>query len=351
MKKNIKSKSKSRGKEKIKVKASQNTEKKQPNTKTPQIKPVSLNKLQDSNRKTSPPQKPQEPPTKEIKDEKPQKIEELFKGADNPQKYDFNLHKHLKENLKFKDKQCKDGLTKESLYCLDCKISLCPKCKTFSSHNNHSLILKYPYYNCNDSLINENFVELKVILVGRSGTGKTNIINALTEHKFNPNMESTLTNSFLEKKIVINKKEYNLEIWDTAGQEKFRAVTRIFIKDSKIVIFVYDITNIESFKELDYWVKTVKDILGDEPVYGLAGNKKDLIMEEKIDEEKGKEKAEQIGAKFKLTSAKNGVNGINEFMKQLLEDYIIKNGGSINDEPSRGQSLEDKKIKKRSKWC
>ena len=198
---------------------------------------------------------------------------------------------------------------------------------------------------------NENFVELKVILVGRSGTGKTNIINALTEHKFNPNMESTLTNSFLEKKIVINKKEYNLEIWDTAGQEKFRAVTRIFIKDSKIVIFVYDITNIESFKELDYWVKTVKDILGDEPVYGLAGNKKDLIMEEKIDEEKGKEKAEQIGAKFKLTSAKNGVNGINEFMKQLLEDYIIKNGGSINDEPSRGQSLEDKKIKKRSKWC
>ena len=163
MKKNIKSKSKSRGKEKIKVKASQNTEKKQPNTKTPQIKPVSLNKLQDSNRKTSPPQKPQEPPTKEIKDEKPKKIEELFKGADNPQKYDFNLHKHLKENLKFKDKQCKDGLTKESLYCLDCKIALCPKCQTYSTHDKHYLILKYPYYICNDSLINENFIELDKI--------------------------------------------------------------------------------------------------------------------------------------------------------------------------------------------
>ncbi len=192
--------------------------------------------------------------------------------------------------------------------------------------------------------------ELKVILVGRSGVGKTNIINALTEHKFNPNMESTLTNSFLEKKIVINKIEYNLEIWDTAGQEKFRSVTRIFIKESKIVIFVYDITNIESFKELDYWVKTVKDILGETPVYGLAGNKKDLIMEEKIDEEKGKEKAEKIGAKFKLTSAKNGVNGINEFMKQLLEDYIIKNGGSIKEE-TKGQSLQEKKEKKKSKFC
>ena len=166
MKKNVKSKSKSKGKEKVKVKASQNTEKKKVNTQNnqiPQIKPVSLNQLQDSNKKITTPQKPQKPPTTEIKDEKNPKIEELFKGADNPQKYDFNLHKHLKENLKFKDKQCKDGLTKESLYCLDCKISLCPKCQTYSSHNNHSLILKYPYYICNDSLINENFVELDKI--------------------------------------------------------------------------------------------------------------------------------------------------------------------------------------------
>ena len=120
MNKNFKSKSKSKGKDIIKVKASQNTEKKKPNTQIPQIKALSLNQLQDSNRKITEPQKP---PKTEIKDEKNPKIEELFKGADNPQKYDFNLHKHLKENLKFKDKQCKDGLTKESLYCLDCKIS------------------------------------------------------------------------------------------------------------------------------------------------------------------------------------------------------------------------------------
>ena len=160
MKKNFKSKSKSKGKEKIKVKTSQNTEKKETKPQTvAQIKPVSINQLQDSVSKETQPKKP----STEIKDEKSQKVEELFKGADNPQKYDFNLHKHLKENLKFKDKQCKDGLTKKSLYCLDCKVSLCPKCKTYSSHNGHSLILKYPYYDCNDSLINENFVDLNKI--------------------------------------------------------------------------------------------------------------------------------------------------------------------------------------------
>ena len=160
MKKNFKSKSKSKGKEKIKVKTSQNTEKKETKPQTvAQIKPVSINQLQDSVSKETQPKNP----STEIKDEKSQKIEELFKGADNPQKYDFNLHKHLKENLKFKDKQCKDGLTKKSLYCLDCKVSLCSKCKTYSSHNGHSLILKYPYYDCKDSLINEHFVDLNKI--------------------------------------------------------------------------------------------------------------------------------------------------------------------------------------------
>ena len=160
MKKNFKSKSKSKGKEKIKVKTSQNTEKKETKPQTvAQIKPVSINQLQDSASKETQPKSP----STEIKDEKSQKIEELFKGADNPQKYDFNLHKHLKENLKFKDKQCKDGLTKKSLYCLDCKVSLCSKCKTYSSHNGHSLILKYPYYDCKDSLINEHFVDLNKI--------------------------------------------------------------------------------------------------------------------------------------------------------------------------------------------
>ena len=83
---------------------------------------------------------------------------------DQVSKYDFNLHKHLKENIKFRDKQCKDGLNKETLYCLECKLSTCPKCPLFKIHNGHPLIIKYPYYICENTLINENFTELNTIL-------------------------------------------------------------------------------------------------------------------------------------------------------------------------------------------
>ncbi len=195
---------------------------------------------------------------------------------------------------------------------------------------------------------NENTREIKVILVGRSGAGKTNIINALTGNKFNPNTESTINSTFLDKKIVKNNITYILDIWDTAGQEKYHSVTRIFIKDSKIVIFVYDITVPESFNELEnYWIKNVKDILGDEPVYGVAGNKKDLIMKEKVKEEQGIELAEKIGAKFKLTSAKTGVVGINEFMDTLLDEYISK---KFPNDTDKGVNLKQTKTKGKSRF-
>ena len=77
-----------------------------------------------------------------------QKIENLFKGVEDSSKYDFNLYKHLKENIKYKDKQCKDGLNKESSYCINCKLSTCPNCPNFQTHNNHTLIQKYLYYIC-----------------------------------------------------------------------------------------------------------------------------------------------------------------------------------------------------------
>ena len=101
---------------------------------------------------------------KEKNDEKQKKINELFADADKESKYDFNLHKHLKENLKFRDKQCKDVLTKETLYCLECKISTCPQCPLFKIHNGHPLIKKYPYYICDDKLINENFTDIDNII-------------------------------------------------------------------------------------------------------------------------------------------------------------------------------------------
>ena len=199
--------------------------------------------------------------------------------------------------------------------------------------------------------------DIKTILVGMSGTGKTNIINALINQPFDSDQISTQTSSFVDKYITVGKKKYHIEIWDTAGQEKYRSLTKIFIKDSKIVIFVYDITTKASFEEIDYWVNTVKEILGDSPFYALIGNKKDLFTQEEVDEDLGRSKAEQIGAKFKLTSAKTERNQINDFMKELLEDYIKKNGGNIKKEEAKGQTLDgsveksEEKKKKSSFKC
>ena len=207
----------------------------------------------------------------------------------------------------------------------------------------------------------EDVKEIKTILVGMSGTGKTNIINVLTGHGFDTSKCSTTTCSFVDKYMEVKQKKYRLEIWDTAGQEQFRSLTNIFIKDSKIVIFVYDITNKESFEEVDFWVNSVKEMLGDNPVFGLAGNKKDLFTKEEVEEEEGEKKANEINAIFKLTSAKTG-HGINDFMQILLEEYVkrieskgkSKDSKENRDDERRGQRLDSSyeiQIPKKRKCC
>ena len=170
--------------------------------------------------------------------------------------------------------------------------------------------------------------EIKVILVGESGTGKTSLINTSIGLPFKEEILSSSTNSFAPKEFEIGGKKYILNLWDTIGQEKFRSLTKIFIKESKIVIFVYDITNEKSFIELDYWIKTITEILKDEPVLGIAGNKQDLYINEQVKEERAQKFAENNNMLFKLTSAKTPTSFI-KLMEELLKQYIVKNGGSI----------------------
>ena len=193
--------------------------------------------------------------------------------------------------------------------------------------------------------------EIKVILVGESGTGKTSLINIAMGMKFVEGTElSTSAATFVTKIIKIGGKSYTLNLWDTIGQEKFRSLTKIFIKDSKIVIFVYDITRLDSFKELNYWFKTIQDVLGDTAVLGIAGNKHDLFMKEEVKEEVAEKYAEEKGVPFKLTSAKNPLS-FNTFLEDLLKKYIEKSGGVI--ESKDGQKLDDNKEKpdKGKKCC
>ena len=158
----------------------------------------------------------------------------------------------------------------------------------------------------------------------------------------------------MSKSIKINKKTYNLEIWDTAGQEMYKSLTKLFIVGSKVVIFVYDITDKSSFNELDYWVKTVKDILGKTPIYAIFGNKKDLFMNEKVTEEEGEKKAQEIGAHFKLTSAKTERENINIIVNDLVKEYVEreeKDNKSISNREESFALQINKEPKKKKKCC
>ena len=192
--------------------------------------------------------------------------------------------------------------------------------------------------------------EIKVILIGESGTGKTSLINATIGLPFKESLESTTTNSFSSKKVSLGSKEYILNLWDTIGQEKFRSLTKIFIKDSKIVLLVYDITRIDTFKELDFWHKMIRDILGDDPILGICGNKQDLFAREQVKEEVAKKYAEEKNIPFKLTSAKNPLS-FNKFLEELVGKYVEKNGGGkVVQEKGKINLTGDKKTEKK-KCC
>ena len=199
--------------------------------------------------------------------------------------------------------------------------------------------------------MNDNFEdEIKVILVGESGTGKTSLINATMGLPFKEDIESTTANSFSSKKVTIGAKDYLLNLWDTIGQEKFRSLTKIFIKDSKIVILVYDITRKDSFTEMDYWYKMIRDILGDETIIGVCGNKQDLFAREQVKEEEGKKYAEERNLSFKLTSAKNPLT-FNKFLDDLVRQYTEKFKGG-NDKDNKGKiNLNGDKNPDKKKCC
>ena len=187
-------------------------------------------------------------------------------------------------------------------------------------------------------MIEEN--EVKVILVGETGTGKTSLINTFIGLKFDEKVETTSSASFVTHKMQIGDKTYILNLWDTIGQEKFRSLTKIFIKDSRIVIFVYDITRLDTFNELNYWFETIKNVLGNKPILGICGNKIDLFQKEQVPEEKIEKYASEKKVPYKLTSCKSP-SAFKKFMEELLKQYIEKTEGKI--ETSIGKKLDNKK--------
>ena len=198
--------------------------------------------------------------------------------------------------------------------------------------------------------LSENVKELKIILLGNSGVGKTCIINRYIHDQFNPDSETTLGSSFSTKIIKKDNIEYRLNIWDTTGQEKYNSITKLFIKGSSAVILVYSIDSLSSFEGLNSWYESIKEHLqGNEYILAVIGSKSDLIKDEEevVSEEDAKKFADERDAIFKLVSSKEDPEGINNLFNTILEELIKKKIDKTNDTVV----IQNKKQKKKKKCC
>jgi small GTP-binding protein len=194
-------------------------------------------------------------------------------------------------------------------------------------------------------------IGIKVTLIGESSVGKTSIINRYAKDNFSQELESTLGANYSQKKIVRHGKKIRLDLWDTAGQEKYRAIGRHFYKESYIVCLVYDITNHDSFEKLkSVWYPDLKEFGEKLRIVAVVGNKIDKYLEEEVKDEEAKAFSEEIGAINKRTSAMEGTN-IEDLFNVLVDKYLTEISGMIIEGDKIKIKKEDQDKNKKKGCC
>ena len=163
----------------------------------------------------------------------------------------------------------------------------------------------------------------KYIIIGDSSVGKSNILLRYVYEKFNEEFQSTLGVEFSAKNLEINNKIYRIQIWDTAGQESFRSITRFYYKNSVCAFIVYDITNRDSFLNIKSWLDDIQKQCPKTVLLILVGNKIDLNDERQVSYDEGANFAQENNILFFETSAKSGEN-INELFETSANIIIEK---------------------------
>ena len=138
----------------------------------------------------------------------------------------------------------------------------------------------------------------KIVLIGDSGVGKSNILSRYLKNEFLVDTKSTVGVEFGAKKITVNNVNVKAQIWDTAGQERYQSITNAYYKGSKGAILVYDITSKSTFENLDNWITKLKSNSDENITIVLVGNKVDLEESRKVTKEEAENKAQQYSNQF-----------------------------------------------------
>ena len=159
----------------------------------------------------------------------------------------------------------------------------------------------------------------KILLLGDSMVGKTCFLLKYTDKSFQEIHMSTIGLDYRLKTLTLkNRKTIKLQIWDTAGQDRFRSITKNYYKKANGIILIYDVTNKKSYKNISVWINQIKEEADPNVVIYLAGNKIDMEEERKIKTEEGEKLAEEYNFPFRETSAKEDIN-INETFEDIAE--------------------------------
>ena len=166
-------------------------------------------------------------------------------------------------------------------------------------------------------------LKFKLIVVGDQNTGKSCILNRFANEIFEENYQATIGLDFLNKIVNINGQEVHLTLYDTAGQEKFRSLIPMYIREAQIILLIYDITSKESFESIPKWFSDILNVKNDEAIFALVGNKIDLNDKRVVSFEEGKKLANEKNIIFEEVSAKDGQN-FNELFSDKLFNELYK---------------------------
>ena len=170
--------------------------------------------------------------------------------------------------------------------------------------------------------MNFNYL-LKYVIIGDSGVGKSNILLKYINNTFSEEFKATVGVEFGAKNLQVNGRVYRIQIWDTAGQENFRSITRAYYKNSVCALVVYDISSRDSFNNVSSWIEDCKNQSPKTILIVLVGNKCDLEDKRQVSYEEGKELADKNDFLFFESSAKDGTN-VQEIFENSAKEIAKK---------------------------
>ena len=187
---------------------------------------------------------------------------------------------------------------------------------------------------------------IKIGSLGNSDVGKTQFSKKYTNSNYNSsfNISTVGVEFYTKEKILSNGKKYKINIYDTAGQEKFRSLSLNSIRNYDGVFLMYDITNFKSFDSISEWIKNIYEKKDENFPLILIGNKCDLKDERKVSEEEGLETAEKYKTTYFETSAKEGIN-VEEAIDELIKKIITKKEEEENSKDKKDNSIKLDKSK------